>query len=113
MKKFTYTMKQYSDVIEFVLNGPIRNDESLDLFSELIENLLQDCDSFEKIVLNFNEVKLINSSGIGKMLMLNKELKAKNKKLFISSLTPALKQLFKFAKIEEIVHIVNSLKEVL
>lgn len=113
MKNFSYTTKKYNNILEFLLNGPIRSDESLDLFAELIENLLQTCDGIDKVVLNFQEVKLINSSGIGKMLMLNKELKNTNKHLYISSLSPALKQLFKFAKIEDVVHIVNSIKEVL
>lgn len=98
---FDYSINKKGKKIIVKLVGSVRSDESLDKFSDIVEELTLDLpDRGDIVLLDFEEIKLINSSGIGKMLVLNKTLMENDCKLYLYKLSPELKQLFKFARIE-------------
>lgn len=57
------------------------------------------------IVLNLEKVKSISSSGIGKILMLQKNLKQYQAELTIEGISPTLHEMFKLIKLNELIPI--------
>ena len=95
------------------ISGVIRSDESLEKFEKLI-SILSDkaINSDFSIFFEFSQIKLINSSGIGKLLMFSNYLKEHNCKLFLLNVTISIKQLLKFARVDEVLPMVSSITEV-
>lgn len=89
------------------VNGTIRSDEALDAFDKLIIDIQKKITTsvINKIILDFKNLRLINSSGIGKLLLFNKSLEECNVQLEIKELSPSLYQIFRFARIENILTI--------
>lgn len=109
--KYDYDLKK--GLVHVILNGSIRSDDSLEIFSDVIAKLSDNMpEAGIDVVFDFSMVKLINSSGIGKMLLFNKFLLDSKSKLYIKGLSPALRQLFQFARIEDSVPLINDLSEV-
>jgi len=109
-----YKIDDSSDNEKLVVNisGVIRSDESLEKFEKLI-GILSDkaINNDFSIFLEFSQIKLINSSGIGKLLMFNNYLKDHNCKLFLLNVTTSIKQLLKFARVDEVLPMVSSITE--
>ena len=95
------------------ISGVIRSDESLEKFEKLI-SIVSDkvINNKMNIFFDFSKIKLINSSGIGKLLMFNNYLKDHSCKLFLLNVTISIKQLLKFARVDESLPMVSSVSEV-
>ena len=106
--KYTYEIVQSEDIIRFNPEGSIRSDESLDVFAEMSEKVTSlALKQRLNVIIDFSGLKLINSSGIGKLLMLNKSIKGNGLDFSITGLSPTLNQLFKFARIDAVLNIVK------
>lgn len=102
-----------SSIMVVNITGVIRSDESLEKFEKLI-SLISDKAIKNKMTIyfEFSKIKLINSSGIGKLLMFNNYLKDRECKLFLLNVTTSIKQLLKFARVDEALPMVSSITEV-
>jgi len=112
MLEYTLNYNAKPGYIVVRLNGSIRSDESLEVFTEIILLLTEKIAQKQlSVVFDFSLLKLINSSGIGKMLVFNKHLLGQQSKLYLIGVTPALRQLFKFARIDQLLQIYTSTAE--
>ena len=94
------------------ISGAIRSDESLEKFEKMIKILSDKIVNNEiSIFFDFSGIKLINSSGIGKLLMFNNYLKDHNCKLYLLKVTTSIKQLLKFARVNESLPMISSVNE--
>jgi len=113
MLEYTFNYTARNGYVIVKLTGSIRSDDALDSFTEIITQL-SDKVLLKKInvVFDFTGLKLINSSGIGKMLVFNKFLLEKECNLYLTGVSPALRQLFKFARIDQLLKLYNSLDDI-
>lgn len=105
---FAYKLKELlEDKISIKVSGTVRSDESLDKLDEMIQDIYVQVDTkkLTRVVLDFSSLRLINSSGIGKLLLLNRNLSGRKAKLILVGLAPALLQIFRFARIEDVITI--------
>lgn len=103
-----YKLKSLTDKeMSIDINGTIRSDEALDALDKLIIDIQKKIEKLDlkSIFLDLKDLRLINSSGIGKLLLFNKSLKDSNIRLVIKELSPSLNQIFRFARIEDILEI--------
>jgi len=87
------TIKLTGDI--FVEQG----DELMDAFNSVMGN------SPNLIVIDMNELKSITSSGIGKIVMLYKEMKKKGGKVKIIGVNDTITQVFKIVKLDKLMEI--------
>lgn len=112
MLQYTFNYSSKPGMIVVKLNGSVRSDESLEIFSGLIAELNDKIRQRpQSVVFDFTLLKLINSSGIGKMLVFNKVLLEGQNQLYLVGVSPALKQLFKFARIDKLLQICNNVSD--
>lgn len=112
MLEYTLNYNARAGYIVVKLNGSIRSDESLEVFTEVVSILTEKiAQKTLVVVFDFTLLKLINSSGIGKMLVFNKYLLDQQSKLYLVGVTPSLRQLFKFARIDQLLQIFNSVAD--
>jgi anti-sigma B factor antagonist len=74
-------------------------DELLDTFNDIIER------GPEEVLLDLKGLKSITSSGIGKIVLLYKELKKKNGVLKIKGVNDTIMEIFKIVKLNKLVDI--------
>ncbi len=89
-------------VILIEIMGGIDNDSSEDLKKHFVE--IQEKD-FEEAHFDLKNVPFITSSGIGKFLLLYKELVSKGKKMKIVAINNELLELFKSIKLDKLIPI--------
>lgn len=64
------------------------------------------------IILDFEQVTFINSSAIGALVALLKNIRSNNKELIICSLNEQIKMIFELTRMEQVFKIVSDLKTV-
>jgi len=79
-------------------------------FEREIEPLVK---SNDKIVMEMSEIDFIDSSGIGAILCVMKELSAKGGKLEICSISKPVRSIFELTRLHKILEIVNTKEEAL
>ncbi len=103
-----YKLVELTD-LKIVINvaGSIRTDESLEEFDKLIMDVNRKVYelNLEEVILDFEGLHLINSSAIGKLLQFNKNLSKLKIELVISGLSHSLNQIFRFARIQDVLSI--------
>lgn len=82
-------------VEETLLKGD-KSDELKEIFKELMQKGVKD------IELDFSMVRIIDSSGIGKILVLYQSLKKEGGSLTIYKISEELKELFKVLRLDKI-----------
>lgn len=87
------TVKLKGDI--FVEQG----EELLEVFNGIIEK------SPKEVVIDLNELKSITSSGIGKIVLLYKEMNKKGGKVRITGVNETIMQIFKIVKLDRLVEI--------
>ena len=62
----------------------------------------QDC---LRLLLNFSEVEFLSSAGLGKLITLDKKLKARGGKVRLSNLSPELHDIFRITRLDKLFEI--------
>jgi anti-sigma B factor antagonist len=76
-----------------------QGDELLKVFNGIIEK------SPKEVVIDLNELKSITSSGIGKIVLLYKEMDKKKGKIKIIGVNETIMQIFRIVKLDKLVEI--------
>jgi anti-sigma B factor antagonist len=76
-----------------------QGDELLEVFNGIIEK------NPKEVVIDLKELKSITSSGIGKIVLLYKELHKKGGKVKITGVNETIMQIFKIVKLDRLVEI--------
>jgi len=80
----------------------IREQADVDKVAEEIQEIVRDY-PFRIMVLNFARVKTLSSSFLGKIVKLNNELKARNRKLRVCELSEEVANCFKLLKLQKVI----------
>jgi len=91
------------------INEPKIFQEKVFILREQIIDLMKS--SRDKFILDLSAVEVINSSGLGVLLLMHDSLSRKNGKMILCGLNPLLKELFNRMKLNDIFHVKNSIKE--
>ena len=101
--------RQQNGTVILDLSGNIRTNEDYTDFKKAIDSASDK--AAPKIILNFSEVKFINSSGLGRLVLAAKKIKDNNGSLGIVNLSDDLKELFIFTRLDTKISIFASEKE--
>jgi len=96
--------KQEDNQFIFDLVGDLDAEYASSLHSK-IENLIVDNDFSTDIVLNFDAVNFLDSTGIGVIIQGHKKLKKSNKSLILANLKGQPLQTINFLKLDKIMNI--------
>ncbi|MBI5816490.1 MAG: STAS domain-containing protein [Nitrospinae bacterium] len=91
------------------LVGNIRTSEDYSEFKKSIDEVIDK--GAAKIIMNFAEVRFINSSGLGRLVLAAKKIKESNGVLGIINLSDDLKELFMFTRLDTKISIFKSEEE--
>ncbi len=98
MSTLRISKRDNSGVIILDLAGNIRTNEDYVVFKEAVEGIIHE--GKVKIILNFDEVHFINSSGLGRLILAAKKTTDGNGTLKVINLSDNLKGLFSFTKLD-------------
>lgn len=101
--------KVLEEIKIFYLDGSIKSAEDLELFSDSIDSAISA--GRMKILLNFEGVDFINSSGLGRLVMADKKIGEISGSLKITNLREELEDLFNFTKLKEMLAVYESEEE--
>ena len=104
------TVDTYSEAVVIHLNGRFTY-EVLPLFKEQVVEALKDVALY--IILDFENVRYIDSSGLGALIFLLNQTKKYNKKLLLVSLSPSVMNVFEQTKLQNHITIYDNLEPVL
>jgi len=74
-------------------------DELVEVFNSILEHASQE------VIIDISGLKSITSSGIGKIVLLYKNLNEKNRKLKIIGVNDTIMQIFKIVKLDKLIEI--------
>ena len=97
------TSKEIKGVTVFELDGNIKSMEDLETFSNTVDGAISD--GCRKLLLNFEGVNFINSSGLGRLIMIIRKMGEVKGTLKVSNLGDDLEELFNFTKLNEKVNV--------
>jgi len=103
--------KEVSDVIVLDLDGNIKSSDDLEVFTSSIDEAI--ASGKKKVLLNFEGVNFINSSGLGRLIMAIRKMGEVQASLKVSNLGSDLGELFSFTKLSEKVSIHDTEEEAL
>lgn len=90
------------------------------VYDEIMVNIVSDeinqaLDSNDKkfIILDFSKVKYLSSSFLGKIISINKKVKAKEGKLFLAGLNVDIMEVFQITKLEKFFNFQSSVESAL
>lgn len=98
-----YKLEELDDRIILRLEGRIGGEASALLYSD-IKNIIGDHED-KHLVLDFQGVEFIDSSGLGSLVAVNSHLVKKKKKLFLRSVPANLQSLLKVTNLTKILNI--------
>lgn len=90
MSNLTVTKKQEGDILNAVLEGRLDSSTA----SKLDEEIRPELDNIRKLVMNFEKIKYISSTGIRVLLSFHKKLTANGGELIISKPTEMVLEVF-------------------
>ncbi len=93
------------------LDGDIKSAEDMEAFSSAIDSELKE--NHTNILLNFQNVKFINSSGLGRLVLGAKKVAEVSGSLRVMNLANDLDELFTFTRLKEKINVYNSEEEAL
>lgn len=94
-----FKQSQVNGAVQLTILGAVDNDNAEDLKEQFQELLKED---FDELVFDLTYVPFITSSGIGKFLILYKNLVARGKKMRIKGINENLLDLFKSIKLDQL-----------
>ncbi len=101
--------RNINEVTVIDLSGSIKTNEDYDVFKQAIDEVVNR--GSDKVLLNFNKVNFINSSGLGRLILAAKSIKKDDGQLKIAELSPDLKELFTFTRLDTKIPIFPSEQE--
>lgn len=84
--------------IIYALNGDI--DMSTD---DELDHISQNIDGYNKIVLDFANIKFVDSSGIGKLIHISREIKSKDVELKFRNISEEVGMIFNMLGVYEVI----------
>lgn len=88
----------------------VKTKGELDIYStpEVLEDMTQVIEDHDMdLLLDMSELEYLDSSGLGALISVLKELKEKNKVFYIKGINPRIRNLFKITKIEDMFEFVG------
>lgn len=99
-RKIVESEKRHNVLILRIKENKIYQNVLDDLRGQLKELTHENIET--NVILNFSQVNVINSSGLGVLIMLADEMKKSKRRLIVTELKPLLKELFDRMKLETI-----------
>lgn len=97
------------EIIVIDLRGSIKTNEDYDIFKNAIDQAIEK--GRPRVLLNFKDVNFINSSGLGRLILAAKSISDDKGQLKITDLSPDLKELFVFTRLDSKIPIYASEEE--
>lgn len=88
-------------VVNFV-DRKILDEQNIQIIGEQLFGLV---DQNPKILLNFSNVEYLSSAALGKLIALNKKVKAADGRLILCSIDPAIYEVFELTRLDQILKI--------
>jgi anti-sigma B factor antagonist len=88
-------------VVNFV-DRKILDEQNIQIIGEQLFGLV---DQNAKILLNFSNVEYLSSAALGKLIALNKKVKAANGRLILCSIDPNIYEVFELTRLDQILKI--------
>lgn len=99
------------DIAIIDLDGNLKDPSDLEQFSKMIDdNIAED---HSKILINFEKVDFINSSGLGRLILATKKVDEKKGSLRVMNLQSSLDELFTFTRLKEKIKVYGDEKSAL
>jgi len=105
-----YEISEYKGKVLLKIKENLVTDPDARIFKEVLNNLINGGN--KEIIIDFNELIFIGSSGIGKLLLAYKRLDDIGGKLYICGLNKDMKDLFYTFRLNEFFKIVDKLEEI-
>ncbi len=93
------------------IDGDIKTAEDMETFSTAIDNELKE--NRTSILINFEKVKFINSSGLGRLVLGVKKVTESGGSLRVMNLANNLDELFTFTRLKEKINVYKNEEEAL
>lgn len=103
--------REQEGVVILDLDGDIKTAEDMGTFTSAIDNELKE--GRANILLNFQEVKFINSSGLGRLVLGVKKVTESSGSLRVMNLANDLDELFTFTRLKEKINVYKNEEEAL
>jgi len=88
-------------VVNFV-DRKILDEQNIQIIGEQLFGLV---DQNQKILLNFSNVEYLSSAALGKLIALNKKVKAADGRLILCSIDPNIYEVFELTRLDQILKI--------
>jgi anti-sigma B factor antagonist len=105
--KLDRTIKDGVVIIDII--GNIRTNDDYSIFKRAIDDSISDGNV--RIVLNFNDVGFINSSGLGRLVLAAKKAKEMSGNVAVTNLSADLKELLSFTRLDSKLQIFDTAEE--
>ena len=112
-KKRRIEVEEVEDVsiVEFV-DKRILDEQNIQLIGDQLFELVDDLGK-KKLLLNFANVEYLSSAALGKLMTLNKKVKAVGGELRLANIKPEIKEVFTITKLDKMLKIFNSEQDAL
>jgi anti-sigma B factor antagonist len=112
-KKRRIEVEEIDDVsvVEFV-DKRILDEQNIQLIGDQLFELVDDLGK-KKLLLNFANVEYLSSAALGKLMTLNKKVKAAGGELRLANIKPEIKEVFSITKLDKMLKIFNSEQDAL
>jgi anti-sigma B factor antagonist len=112
-KKRRIEVEEIDDVsvVEFV-DKRILDEQNIQLIGDQLFELVDDLGK-KKLLLNFANVEYLSSAALGKLMTLNKKVKAAGGELRLANIKPEIKEVFSITKLDKMLKIFNSAQDAL
>jgi anti-sigma B factor antagonist len=112
-KKRRIEVEEVDDVsvVEFV-DKRILDEQNIQLIGDQLFELVDDLGK-KKILLNFANVEYLSSAALGKLMTLNKKVKAAGGELRLANIKSEIKEVFSITKLDKMLKIFNSEQDAL
>ena len=85
----------------------ILDESNIQIIGNQLFNLVDE-DHRQKIVLDFTNVEYLSSAALGKLITMDKKVKAAGGKLRLCSIRPDIKEVFKITRLDKLFQIVDN-----
>ncbi|MDY6821255.1 MAG: STAS domain-containing protein [Deferribacterota bacterium] len=79
---------------------------------EIIKEKLGENKGIASVIIFFNDVVYINSSGIRELIDILKYLKSENKNLYLIGMSKEIREMFSFTNLDSVFNIFNNLEDI-
>ncbi len=106
-------LEEVSDVtIARFTDKKILDESNIQIIGNQLFNLVDD-DHRQKIILDFTNVEYLSSAALGKLITMEKKVKAAGGKLRLCAIRPDIKEVFKITRLDKLFQIVDDREKAL